>query len=127
MEDIFQNHILSGVNNMKSIAIILLVLLISCDNVNDVSIINNNSVISPGDTLEMKLYAPYNEHNMPAFYILIDRDTFALPFDTKKKCSIYNAFHLLEKKHRYTGYVLYTTPDNKKKKSTFEISYEVRK
>lgn len=112
---------------MKAITIILFLFLISCNNAADIDIVNNDAVVSPGDTCLIELYAPYTENNMPAFYIFSGQDTFALPFDFQKKCAVYTALHNIEKKHQYTGYVEYTTPDNNKKKSTFEIRYEVKK
>ena len=112
---------------MKAIRILLVLFLISCNNTGDIEIVNNDCIISPGDTCVIELYAPYTKNNMPAFYLFSGKDTFALPFDFEKKCAVYKAIHNQEKKHKYSGYVEYFTLDNIMKKSTFEIRYEVKK
>ncbi len=115
---------------MKISRILLILFLVGCNRVNEtdvVNITNNNEVFSPGDTCIIELYVPFDKPNWPAFYILDGVDTLALPFDNQKGCAVYKALHMKEKKHSYAGYVLYISPDKKKKKSTFKINYEIRR
>jgi hypothetical protein len=112
---------------MRLTLLSILFFLLSCNQSEEIRILNNDKIVKPGEVLKILMYAPINNNYVPDFYLFSGRDTFALPYDFQKKCAVYNATHNIEKKHRYKGYVIYKNSEGEKTKSTFEIKYQIKK
>jgi hypothetical protein len=93
---------------------------------NDVVIKANSDTVSIGTRYIAELYVSYQPPVSPSFFIIKDRDTIQLPFDTNKKCAIYRAVGGKPGEKICNGYVEYVTLKGDRKKETFSIKFYVK-
>ena len=110
----------------RFITILLILLLFSCaKNSNEVQIITSKEKVKFNEIFSAKLSVDYDERVLPDFFIIIDKDTFLLPFDKEGEYASFNAIASIKGKNKYCGFVEYFDKSGKKSKSEFKISFTV--
>lgn len=103
--------------------------MISCverkENNNPVIIKTSNDTIQIDQRYEAQLIVPYNDSILPSFSIVIEEDTFLVPFDEERQCGVFRTVGREYGKTIYNGFVVYMDEKYKMHKFDFEIIFYV--
>lgn len=108
-----------------SIVILMILALIACNRKSKVSVKFSRDIINIGDTLKAELYVEYADSILPIFNIINKADTFRIPFDTKRKCAIFQSIGRSKGKMKYSGYVEFINTHGLKENIPYQIEYSV--
>ncbi|NOQ26260.1 MAG: hypothetical protein GQ564_12925 [Bacteroidales bacterium] len=111
------------------ILFILLMILVSCaekKEINPVIIKTPNDTIHIDQRYEAELIVPYNDSILPNFSIVIEEDTFLVPYDEERDCGVFRTVGRELGKTIYSGFVVYMDEKSKMQKFDYEIIFYVK-
>ena len=115
---------------MKYLTILFIVLYFftSCNrNEPEINITSSKDTILIGETYNATLIAPSMDTILPMFYIIIERDSFPMPYYEDKNYAVFQAEETTEGLKKYNGAVHYIDKRGKEKWENFKIEFFVKK